>query len=484
MKITIVGGGTAGWMSAAFLSKRHPDCKITVIDKEVGTPVGVGEATVLDFEPFMKDCGFNFEELIAAVDGSYKSGILFPGWKNKNNSVWHPFHIHMVHADVGYNSQWDIWAQDQAVPFDTHGLPMLEVSRQNKVDIHHKDNYAYHVDCGKLIKFIESKIHPYIEIIRSSVVSVVKKDKVITELILENGTHHHADLFVDCTGWSNLLKTPEKVNLEHRLFCNTAIAGHIPYQDKSREFRPYVISEAVEHGWIWKIPVRSRFGSGLVFNKNITDIETAKDFFVNHWDNRVSKDKLKVIDWTPYYTKNCWEGNVVSIGLSSGFIEPLESTGLAFMRAGIRRLSDKISVGLWDEYDVDLYNQQMIRMYEDTVDFINMHYADTERDEPFWSYVKSQHVKSRSHIFYEELLKDKTRSFRFLPQIHGDSKMFNHTNWILWLIQLGYPVNKELRIPDDYIQLAMSNFLDNEKVRSMRSISHLDAVNMLSRSYR
>jgi len=484
MKITIVGGGTAGWMAAAFLSRRHPDFKVVLIDKVIGTPVGVGEATVLDFEPFMRDCGFDFDELLATVDGSYKSGILFPGWKNKENSVWHPFFIHMVHLDLGYTSQWDIWAQDQSLPFATHGLPMLEVSKKNKVDIIKKENYAYHVDCGKLVKFIESKIHPFIEIIRSSVIEVKKEGKNIASLMLENGVEHTSDLFIDCTGWSNLLKTPEKVNLENRLFCNTAVAGHVPYQDEEKEFRPYVISEAVDHGWIWKIPVKGRFGSGLVFNRNITDIETAKDYFVTHWDNRVSKDKLKVIDWTPYYTKNCWEGNVISIGLSSGFIEPLESTGLAFMRAGIRRLSDKISLGLWNEYDVELYNSQMVKMYEDTVDFINMHYADTERIEPFWQYVKTNYQKSKTQQWYENFLADETKSFKYLPDLIGDSKMFNHANWLLWLIQLGYPVKKRLDMPEYYQSLAMNSFLHNEKIREKRSVPHIDSLGILTKADR
>ena len=478
-KITIVGGGTAGWMAAAFLSKYHPDHKITIIDKVVGTPVGVGEATVLDFEPFMKDCGFDFAELLTAVDGSFKAGILFPGWGKKDNTVWHPFLTHVKYADLRYTSQWDVWAQNQDLPFATHGIPMLKVSESHKVDLKNSEYYGYHVDCGKLVKFIEEKIRPYIDIIRSSVVEVVKDGNNITKLVLENGDDHSADLFIDCTGWANLLKTPKKVDLDGRLFCNTAIAGHVPYIDADKEFRPYVISEAVDHGWIWKIPVQGRFGSGLVFNRNITDVEEAKEYFVKHWDNRVSKDKLKVIDWTPYYVENCWEGNVVSVGLSSGFIEPLESTGLAFMRAGIRRISDKVTLGRWDEYDIALYNAQMKRMYEDTVDFINMHYADSERESPFWDYVRSKHVKSKSQLFYEDYLKDPNKEFKYIPDTTGDAKMFHHVNWILWVIQLGYPVNKNIEIPEDLVNEVMNRFVINEIHREETGIDHSTVMNML-----
>jgi tryptophan halogenase len=479
-KITIVGGGTAGWMAAAFLSKFHPEHKITIIDKVVSTPVGVGEATVLDFEPFMKECGFDFAELLTAVDGSFKGGILFPGWGKEDNTVWHPFFIHVKYKDLRYTSQWDVWAQDQSQPFSTHGIPMLKVCEEHKIDLNNSAYYGYHVDCGKLVNFIESKIHPFIDIIRSGVVEVVKTGSTVSKLILENGTEHHADLFIDCTGWTNLLKTPKKVNLEDRLFCNTAVAGHVPYVDESTEFRPYVISEAVDHGWIWKIPVQGRFGSGLVFNRNITDVEEAKEFFVKHWDNRVSKDKLKVIDWTPYYVENCWEGNVVSVGLSSGFIEPLESTGLAFMRAGIRRISDKISLGRWDEYDIALYNAQMKRTYEDTVDFINMHYANSQRKSPFWDYVREKHVTSKSQLFYEEYMKDPEEAFKYIPELSRDSTMFHHVNWILWMIQLGYPVNKNIDLPKEIVEDIMKGFIHNENLRCETSIDHCRIIDTLN----
>lgn len=480
MKITIVGGGTAGWMAAAFLSKHHPEHHITIIDKENSSPVGVGEATVLDFKPFMDDCGFEFYDLLKNVDGAFKSGIMFPGWKRKDISVWHPFFIHVFHHGNVNISQWDVWAERQDLPFSYYGLPMLSVSEENKVDPMELNSYAYHVDCGKLIKYIESKINSYVEIVRSEVKEIVKNGKIIEKLILENGEEHHADLFLDCTGWANLLKTPDKVDLSDRLFCDTAVAGHVPYEDRNSEFRPYVISEAVDHGWIWKIPVQNRFGSGLVFNRSITDIETAKDYFVEHWDNRVKKEDLKVLKWDPYYIKNSWEGNVVSIGLSSGFIEPLESTGLAFMRFGIRKISEKISLGYWDENDANLYNTQMTRIYENTVDFINMHYSHSERTEDFWMYVRSKFKKTKVQEFYENYMKDPNSDFSSLSDTLLDSRMFNHVNWILWLIQLECETNvNNGDVPPGYVEEIIENFRKNEEIRCKRSISHIDTLEVL-----
>ena len=104
--------------------------------------------------------------------------------------------------------------------------------------------------------------------------------------------------------------------------------------DKNKEIHPYTIAQVVDHGWIWKTPLQSRIGSGLIFNRSVTDIEDAKNYFCEHWDNRISPENVRVIDWTPYYDRNQWDKNVVSIGLSAGFLEPLESTGIELIIQG------------------------------------------------------------------------------------------------------------------------------------------------------
>ena len=123
---------------------------------------------------------------------------------------------------------------------------------------------------------------------------------------------------------------------------------------------------------------------------------------------------------------------MVSIGLSGGFVEPLESTGLSIIRIGIKRLADKLKVGLFDQFDIDHYNSTMIRHYEDVVDFVNMHYADTERTEPFWQYVKERHIKSDIQLYYEDVCADpdKILFHLSLPNVK-DNRIFGPTNWIL-----------------------------------------------------
>jgi len=472
MKVTIVGGGTAGWMTAAFFRNNFTSVELTVIDKEVGNPIGVGEATLLDFADFMTECGYSSNDWIPAVGATFKSGIIFPDWKKKGTTIWHPFTTNTLYPG-NRTSQWDHWSNHQEYDFLTSGLPIWNLAQTNNIDLGQSDLYAYHVDCSKLVVYIQEKLKNHINVIRSTVVNIVKENGVIQHLQLANGEQHHADLYIDCTGFLSLLKEQQRVDLTHRLFCNTAVVGQAQYIDKSSEMKNHAVSRAVDCGWIWQIPVQHRLGSGLVFNRDITDINDAKQYFINHWQGRISEDDVRVINWDPYYIKNFWEYNVVSIGLSGGFVEPLESTGLSLIRIGIKRLADKLKIGLFDQFDIDHYNATMIRHYEDVVDFVNMHYSDTERTETFWQYVKETQVKSDTQLYYEDVCANPDQLFYelSLPTIK-DNRIFGPTNWILWLIQMGHIVFPKNGIPMSTSKTFVDGFNRIESMRLLRSLSH------------
>ena len=189
-------------------------------------------------------------------------------------------------------------------------------------------------------------------------------------------------------GLKVFLKKRDRVDLQGRLFVNTAVAGHVSYLEEgdckckggtNSEKHPYVECPAVSDGWIWKIPLQTRIGSGMLFNRDITDVEDAKDAFVAYWDGRVDRDSLKIIDWTPYYDRDIWQNNVISIGLSAGFIEPLESTGVALITEGISKAVEIIKGRSFDSFDQDLYNSYMISLFETCADFVSSHYAISKR---------------------------------------------------------------------------------------------------------
>jgi len=479
MKIIIVGGGSSGWLTAAYMSNNIPNADITVIDKEVGNPVGVGEATILNFDGFMLECGFPTAEWFYELDATIKTGIMFPGWVTPEHEIWHPFYTNVEYPDC---CSWDVWAQTQHLSFKEYGTTGYKSSILNKVDMQaHDKRFGYHVDCSKMVNFIQRKLDGRINWIKSAVVDIKRDGNLITNLVLNNGEEHSADLYVDCTGFASILKTPKKVDITGRLFCNTAIAGHVQYIDKDKEMRPYVISEAVDHGWIWQIPTRTRFGTGLVFNKDITDIETAKDFLVNYWQGRIDKDKLRVIDWTPNYTSNMWQANVVSIGLSAGFIEPLESTGLFLIQVAIKRLTEKIKFGYYDDVAIDFFNAQMTKYFEDGIDFVNMHYSKTQRTEPFWQYVKETQKESGMQQHYMSLMVDPELSFkRLTPPGLTDHTIFSPVNWFLWLVQLGYPVFKSMtHVHPARVEFLTRLFERNEHVRVLRSLPHQSAIDII-----
>lgn len=473
-RITIVGGGTSAWLSAAFFLKQAQfGTEILVIDKENGTPVGVGEATLLSFKTFMDFCGFPIQSWFDEIDATFKSGILFTNWNKDGEDIWHPFSFPQF--DFLNTSLMNLWSKTN-FNFKTHGSALYECSvKENKIDPDNIGVYAFHIDCGKLVKFIQSKIRDGINFINSEVVDVVKNESGdVDYLLLSNGQKIESDLYIDCTGFKRLVgNNPKTVNLRDRLFCDTAVAGHIPYENITEEMRPYVICDAVEHGWIWNIPVRSRIGSGLVFNRSVTDPEEAKDYFVNYWNNRLKKETLKIIDWTPYYHENFWDNNVVCIGLSAGFIEPLESTGVGLICAGILELGDRLKKAYFDDNDISLYNSKMKCFFESSVDFVNMHYANTNKSGKFWEWVKQNYKITSTYQYFIDQFVDNPYTFPY-----EGNEIFCGNNWSTWLCQLNTPHIPKFAdgIDIEHSNKIVNDFYDNEIEKHKNSILHSEFV--------
>ena len=222
-------------------------------------------------------------------------------------------------------------------------LPEYEAQvLHNKIYTGQKTNITVNINALKLASRLKKYVKNHVTYIESDVVSVNRNEYGdVTSLLLKNGVEHSSDFFIDCTGFKSMLKKPRRMDLikSGRLFVNTAVAGTVSYENESVEMTPFAICPAVDQGWVWKIPTQGRIGSGLVFNRDITSVEDAKVKFSNYWNGRVNPDDLKVIDWTPYYENNIWDRNVCSIGLSAGFMEPLESTGIGGTIESIKALA-------------------------------------------------------------------------------------------------------------------------------------------------
>ena len=406
--LVIVGGGSSGWLTAAYLSNNFPNLNITIIDKEIGTPVGVGEATLLNFSKFLNACGFNLNDWYNELDATEKLGILFPNWIDNNKDISHPFFISKTNSK--------------------------DYKERLKVKFSNLSNVAYHINCGKLTTFLQKKLNNKIIFKKNDVKNIVFEGNEIKKLILKDNEEITADLYIDCTGFKSILKNKtERIILRDRLICDTAVACSVNYLNENIEKLPYVRCEAVNEGWVWSIPVQSRIGSGFIFNREITPIENAKDFFIKYWNQRIKKENIKVIDWTPYYDKKIWSKNVISIGLSAGFLEPLESTGLALAMEGIFQLSKRIYKNYYNEDDIILYNNNMKLFFENSIDFVNMHYLVSERKGIFWEQGR-QLKKSEKFLMFDNCIKN--NKFDMDENvIFNDSDFFTSNNWYCWLTQ-------------------------------------------------
>lgn len=479
MKIAIVGGGTSGWMSAAYLARNIPNVEVVVIDKEVGNSIGVGEGTILDFYDFMSQCGFNFEDWFVNTDSTFKAGIRFTNWQTPGSDIWHPFFTGLRYSDFRCNL-WEFLAYRNDLEYKEHACMMYDSAvRHNKVDYTDAGLYAFHIDAGKLVTYIQERIKEEVRIIKKEVVEVNRgSDNEIISLGLIDGTLIKADLFVDCTGFASLLKTQKKVDITDRLFCDTAVAGRIPFEDIAAETRPYVICDAVEHGWIWRIPTHSRIGSGLVFNRSVTDPEDAKDYLCKYWNGRLNRDSIRVIDWTPFYIENAWETNVVSIGLSAGFVEPLESTGISLIIKGLQTLEQRLRISFYTQSDIELYNAMMKSYFENVVDFVNMHYSDSTNPGPFWEFVRAKFKPSDKQLFMQQLMQDakfrNTLSQKLEPNTYS---FFAMDAWVCLLNQYGYKFDSDPANSISHIaNRELKSFYDIEQSRKLKSLPHLDLI--------
>ncbi len=431
-RLVIVGGGTAGWIAATWFSRRWGQLlDVIIIDKSQPERVGVGEATLLSFPSVMQNMGYRVEEWVNSIDATYKAGILFPGWGKEDNTVWHPFGF----TSVGDEKipMYDIWSnyQDQ---YDIKDIsPLFRSSQEGKIEIDYvRDTYAYQIDCGKLVRFLQ--YNHRCEYIQSDVKKVVKNGDDIEKLVLEDGSEIVGDLYIDCTGWKQLLiGGDDNIDFSDRLFIDTALAGRVKYENDNEQ-HPYTACPAQEHGWIWKIPTRSRIGTGYCFNRSITDPDIVADAFVKHWDNRISKDELRLLDWKPQRVRKFWKGNVVSIGLSAGFIEPLESTGLALMIRGCEYLEECMYACVYNpHYEPDVYNVRMKVAFESAVDYITMHYTYSQRKGKFWDYVRQNIKKPGMQEFMEGQIND---PLEVTFQNDRTSSFFGGSNWHVWLLQI------------------------------------------------
>jgi tryptophan 7-halogenase len=396
--IVIVGGGSAGWMTAASLANAlQGNCQITLVESaEIGI-VGVGEATIPPIKSFNAGLGIDENDFVRATHGSFKLGIEFVNWGTIGARYPHPFGTHGVDFDAvplyqywlrarlrGSDTKLEnysmAWAMAQAGKFDH---PMDDPQR-----IQSTYDYAYHFDALLYGQFLRRYAEVRGVLRLEGRVSRVQRDGetgFISAVQLEDGRSVSGDFFIDCSGFRGLLiEETLQTGYEdwtHWLPCDRAVA--VPCA-LGGAFTPYTRSTAHKAGWQWRIPLQHRIGNGYVYaSRHISDDEATATLLAN-LDGAPLADP-RYLRFTTGRRKQVWQGNCLAIGLSAGFMEPLESTSLHLIQTAITRFLALFPDQHGDALARQEYNRLTREEYERIRDFIILHYHANHRDDaPLW----------------------------------------------------------------------------------------------------
>jgi tryptophan halogenase len=405
-RIVIVGGGTAGWMTAAALGRfLTSGWSIALVESdEIGT-IGVGEATIPSIKMFNDALGIDEAQFLAATGGTYKLGIAFEGWGKPDEGYVHAFGL--VGSALGVVPFHHYWLRGLKLgiskPLGHYVLHTLAIAANRFAHLNPPANsplppmpYAFHFDASLYAKFLRGLAEQR-GVVRQEgkIVSVERNGESgdIDAVVLANGTRIAGDLFIDCSGFRGLLIEQElEAGFEdwtHWLQCDRAIAVPCARVDP---LVPLTRSIARKAGWQWRIPLQHRIGNGYVFNsESISEDEAAATLLAN-LDGEAMADPRTIRFKTGRRSKT-WVRNVVAIGLSSGFIEPLESTSIHLIQTGITRLVDLLPAGEISDATRDDYNDRTAFEMERIRDFIILHYHANQREgEPFWDGLRAMQV--------------------------------------------------------------------------------------------
>lgn len=440
--IVIVGGGSAGWMTAAALSSllNPAAIQITLIESEQIGTVGVGEATIPDIINFNALLGIDEADFLKATNGTFKLGIEFNDWGNVGDSYFHPFGPHGVDMNgIDFHQYWMRYKETNPNSVIEEFSLSAIASRSAKFAMPANDprsvlsqlRYAYHFDATAYAKYLRH----YAELrgvkrIEGKIVNVSQSDEsgFITDVELENGERVEGELFFDCSGFRALLLDGALgVGFEdwaHWLPCDTAQAVAC---ERTGDLLPYTKSTAKTAGWQWRIPTQHRTGNGHIYSSSEMNDEAAIESLLADLDGPVIGSPRKIRFRTGCRQK-FWEKNCIAIGLSGGFLEPLESTSLFLIQEGISKFISLFPSRDMPETVRDEYNRQLTKKFEQVRDFIILHYKATERDDSdFWNYCRTMSIPD-SLTQKMELFREAGRVFRY------EDELFSKPSWVAVLL--------------------------------------------------
>jgi flavin-dependent dehydrogenase len=477
--VVIVGGGSSGWMTAAYLKKALKGVDITLVEAPHIKSIGVGEATFSTIKLFFDYLGLEEHEWMPSCNAAYKLAIKFVNWRKQGGHFYHPFQRHEM-VD-GYNTaEW--WLKlkrgEEAFDYSCFTIPALCDAKRSpryldgrvfdeKVQSYFADGervpnaflsehdvqypYAYHFDAGLLADYLEKyATQRGVRKVADEVIHVaLREDGGISHIVTKEHGQIAGDLFVDCTGFRGLLINQALqepfISFNDSLMNDSAVALQVPVDIKSRGMEPFTSATALSAGWVWNIPLYGRIGTGYVYSSQFISKDEAEAEFRQYLGPMADDCRANHIKMRIGRTRNSWVKNCVAIGLASGFVEPLESTGIFFIQQGIEELVHHFPGGEVDESVIKSYNRTVANAIDGVRDFLTLHYCVTDRDDTaFWRAVRDikvpDSVAERLALWKRRLPNNKSIN----PTYHG----FESYSYSTMLLGLGHQPDASLPVLD------------------------------------
>lgn len=482
LKVVIAGGGTAGWMTAAALGKlMHKNLDIVLVESDQIGTVGVGEATIPTLHLYHRLLGISEAEVMAATNATFKLGIMFENWHDVGKDYLHSFGF--LGKDCWACGFQHFWVRGRkegvASQIGDYCAEHLAARVGRFAVLPNQDqNHAYHLDATLYAKFLRQLAEQHGVTRQEGMIKQVEQHAdtgYIKALHLADGQVIHGDLFIDCTGFRALLIEQTLLSgyddWTHYLPCDSAIAVQTT---QTQALVPYTRSIAHQSGWQWRIPLQNRVGNGLVFSSKFMSDAEAVDLLKQNISGELLNEP-RVIKFRTGTRRQHWLKNCVAIGLSSGFLEPLESTSIHLIQRSIVRLLQMLpSSPRMVQADIDEFNQQTMTEMLNIRDFIILHYKVTDRrDSAFWRHCAAMDVPpSLQHRI--EMFQQSGKVYKFAQELFGES------SWIQVMLGQGLMPETYHPIVDQMPRAELDNFLKTLKDNVQRHVqnwpSHTDFI--------
>jgi tryptophan halogenase len=397
--IVIVGGGSAGWMTCAALCENFKNIKITLVESNIVNAIGVGESNLPEINRFLKLCNLKDKDFMSHCNATYKLSIKFNNFNTKN-SFHYPLckvkknnNIDQIPPSIllslidERNLSYETFANYFHETTDLCDLNKMSYDSEYADDLN-DDYVSYHFESYKFAEFLRGRYKNHITYIVDDVSHLEQDDMGITQILCKSGASLNADLYIDCTGFKSLLIKNFSEFIKYDTLCNDrAVVSPVEYDDIENQMVPYTNCTGLSSGWVWEIPTWSRKGMGYVYSSKFISDDDAKKEFIRFIGKNT---ETRIVDIVSGVRKKGWCKNVVSIGLSYGFVEPLESTGLATTQEAILKLINTLQSreGYVNSFDIEKYNETIDDQITAMKNFTELHYAMSNRmDTPYWKYV-------------------------------------------------------------------------------------------------